>query len=108
MLAVSSTGHNAVATGCHGWKEVSIRAVKVTTVTDLADPVLTLAEATTRVAADLHGVGRLGVAFSGGVDSTVLLALAARALGRDQVIALLGVSPSLAAAEQRAAHRVGR
>jgi uncharacterized protein len=75
-------------------------------VTDLADPVLTLAEATTRVAADLHGVGRLGVAFSGGVDSTVLLALAARALGSDQVIALLGVSPSLAAAEQRAAHRV--
>lgn len=74
--------------------------------TDLAEPVLTLAEATTRVAADLHGVGRLGVAFSGGVDSTVLLALAARALGADQVIALLGVSPSLAASERRAAHRV--
>jgi uncharacterized protein len=54
----------------------------------------------------LAGVTRLGVAFSGGVDSSVLLALAARALGRSHAVAILGVSPSLAAAERAAAHRV--
>ncbi len=46
------------------------------------------------------------MAFSGGVDSSVLLALAARALGRDQVVAVLGVSGSLAAAERAGAHEV--
>ncbi|MGA5298963.1 asparagine synthase-related protein [Nucisporomicrobium flavum] len=56
----------------------------------------------------LAGVGRLGVAFSGGVDSSVLLALAARALGRDRVVAILGVSASLAADERTAAHDVAR
>ncbi|WP_238547307.1 ATP-dependent sacrificial sulfur transferase LarE [Actinoplanes friuliensis] len=54
------------------------------------------------------GVGRLGVAFSGGVDSSVLLALAVRDLGRDRVVAVLGVSPSLAADEREAAHAVAR
>ncbi|MEU7901515.1 ATP-dependent sacrificial sulfur transferase LarE [Actinoplanes sp. NPDC049118] len=54
------------------------------------------------------GVGRLGVAFSGGVDSSVLLALAVRELGPDRVVAILGVSPSLAAAEREAAHAVAR
>ena len=43
-----------------------------------------------RVAALLPGSGRLGVAFSGGVDSSVLLALAARALGPDRVRGRLG------------------
>nr|WP_296073351.1 ATP-dependent sacrificial sulfur transferase LarE [uncultured Actinoplanes sp.] len=61
-----------------------------------------------RLAAGLDGVGRLGVAFSGGVDSSVLLALAARALGTDRVVAILGVSPSLAADERLAAHGVAR
>jgi pyridinium-3,5-biscarboxylic acid mononucleotide sulfurtransferase len=56
----------------------------------------------------LTGVGRLGVAFSGGVDSSVLLALAARTLGADRVVAVLGVSPSLAADERDAAHAVAR
>ncbi|HEU5483995.1 MAG TPA: ATP-dependent sacrificial sulfur transferase LarE [Microlunatus sp.] len=75
--------------------------------TDLvAEPASLLREATAGVAADLAGVSRLGVAFSGGVDSTVLVALAARVLSTDDVVALLGVSPSLAAAERRAAHRV--
>jgi Asparagine synthase len=37
-----------------------------------------------RVAALLAGAAPLGVAFSGGVDSSTLLALAARALGADQ------------------------
>ena len=50
--------------------------------------------------------GRLGVAYSGGVDSATLLALAAIELGPTRVLALLGVSPSLAAAERTAAHEV--
>lgn len=64
------------------------------------------AEAADAVAALLRGAGPLGVAFSGGVDSSLLLALAVRALGTDQVVAILGVSPSLAADERRAAHAV--
>jgi pyridinium-3,5-biscarboxylic acid mononucleotide sulfurtransferase len=64
--------------------------------------------ATDRVAEQLAGIGRLGVAFSGGVDSSVLVALAVRALGPDRVVAILGVSPSLAADERSAAHAVAR
>nr|WP_239521222.1 ATP-dependent sacrificial sulfur transferase LarE [Blastococcus saxobsidens] len=41
----------------------------------------------------------LVVAFSGGVDSGVLLAAAVRALGADRVVAATAVSPSLPAAE---------
>lgn len=52
------------------------------------------------------GGGRLGVAFSGGVDSSVVLALGALALGTDRVLALVGVSPSLAARELEAARAV--
>jgi len=65
-----------------------------------------LTDAADRVTQALSGVRRLGVAFSGGVDSSLLLALAVRALGTDQVVAVLGVSPSLAAAERVAAHDV--
>ena len=63
-------------------------------------------DVTARMSDLLSGVERLGVAFSGGVDSSVLLALAARTLGRDRVLAVLGVSPSLAADERTAAHAV--
>ena len=52
--------------------------------------------------------GRLGVAFSGGVDSSVLLALAVRALGPERTVAVIGVSASLAADERWAAHDVAR
>ena len=68
----------------------------------------TVPRADEAIATQLSGIGRLGVAFSGGVDSALLLALAARALGPDDVVALLGVSPSLAADERRAAHAVAR
>jgi uncharacterized protein len=51
-------------------------------------------------------LGRLGVAFSGGVDSGLLLALAVRHLGAARVIAVIGVSPSLAADELTAAREV--
>ncbi len=50
--------------------------------------------------------GPVGVAFFGGVDSSVLLAAAVRVMGPDMVIAILGVSPSLAADERSAAHEV--
>jgi pyridinium-3,5-biscarboxylic acid mononucleotide sulfurtransferase len=63
-------------------------------------------EAANRVAEFLAGAAPLGVAFSGGVDSSTLLALAARALGAGRVLAILGVSPSLATSERVAAHRV--
>lgn len=55
------------------------------------------------VAAALPGAGRLGVAYSGGVDSAVLLAVAVRALGRDRAVGLLAVSDSLARDELRLA-----
>ena len=63
-------------------------------------------QAAERVATLLRGRAPLGVAFSGGVDSSTLLALAARALGPDRVLAILGVSPSLPAAERSAAHGI--
>jgi uncharacterized protein len=65
-------------------------------------------DVTARLTGALDGIDRLGVAFSGGVDSSVLLALAARALGAGRVVALLGVSASLAAEERVAAHEVAR
>jgi uncharacterized protein len=66
----------------------------------------TVERAVAAVSASLKEVQRLGVAFSGGVDSSLLLALAARSIGAHRVIALLGVSPSLAADERSAAHAV--
>ena len=71
-------------------------------------PIMDEADGVTASILDAVGDGRLGVAFSGGVDSSVLLALAVRALGPARVVALLGVSPSLAADERVAAHEVAR
>ncbi|WP_226963748.1 ATP-dependent sacrificial sulfur transferase LarE [Nostocoides sp. F2B08] len=65
-------------------------------------------ELAARVQERIRDVARLGVAFSGGADSSVLLALALRELGPDRVVALLGVSPSLAARERKSAHEVAR
>jgi uncharacterized protein len=48
---------------------------------------------------DLHAIGPLCVAFSGGADSAFLLAAAVRALGAEQVVAATAVSPSLPAHE---------
>ena len=59
-----------------------------------------------RVAGALEGVGRLGVAFSGGVDSATLLALALHLLGPDRVVAVTGVSPSLARRDRHRARDV--
>ena len=65
-----------------------------------------LEEALDAFATSLQGVHRLGVAYSGGVDSSVLLALALRLLGRGEVVAITGVSPSLAARDRSRARAV--
>ncbi|GAA1642453.1 ATP-dependent sacrificial sulfur transferase LarE [Georgenia ruanii] len=68
---------------------------------NLTAETLALADA---VGAELAGAAPLGVAYSGGVDSALLLALAVRSLGAGDVVALLGVSPSLARSERARAH----
>lgn len=69
-----------------------------------SDPGLDLAAKLARAQGCLDGIARLGVAYSGGVDSAVLLAIAVRTLGPANTLGILGVSPSLAADERRAAH----
>ena len=84
------------------------KAVGVSNMTSVVDQPLTgeLSAAAQTVGSLLTGAAPLGVAFSGGVDSSVLLALAVRALGAGQVVAILGVSPSLGSDERLAAHQV--
>jgi len=56
-----------------------------------------------RLLEEVAGYGRSLVAFSGGVDSSVALAAAVRALGPGEAAAVTAVSPSLPAAELAAA-----
>ena len=53
-----------------------------------------------------YAAGRAAVAFSGGVDSSVVVAVAARALGPERVIAVTAVSPSYPAGELEAAREL--
>lgn len=56
--------------------------------------------------AQLQDLPGLVVAFSGGVDSTVLLAAALETLGKEKVLAVIADSPSLARAELQDAQQV--
>ncbi len=67
---------------------------------------MTLDETLVRLSTLLADVDRLGVAYSGGVDSSVLLGLATRVLGPANVVGVIGVSASLAGAERESAHDV--
>jgi len=67
------------------------------------------AELAEKLDACLDAIGRMRrvvVAFSAGVDSTLLLALAVKAMGPDNVIAALGISASLPAKERQAAGEI--
>lgn len=65
---------------------------------NLADPVL--AGKYRALLARLRGLERVLIGFSGGVDSTLLTAVARHALGRDRVTACLAVGPSLPESER--------
>ena len=97
---------DANGANCKEWS-LGPQAAEVTDMTSIVDSPIPadLAESVGRVSA-LLTAAPLGVAFSGGVDSSVLLALAVRTLGPDQVVAILGVSPSLGTDDRRAAHKV--
>jgi len=70
---------------------------------DLDEIVIEKVKHTQRI---LHDLDSVVVAFSAGVDSTYLLALAAQTLGSGKVLAAMGISPSLAQREREAGQQL--
>jgi len=66
---------------------------------------LPLAEKQARMVAQMHELGSALVAYSGGVDSALVLAVAVQTLGRDRVLAVTAVSPSYPSWELEACER---
>lgn len=66
----------------------------------LPDPDPTASPLIQRVARHLPAEGRLGIAFSGGVDSATLLAVAQHVLGPERVLAIMAISSSFALRER--------
>lgn len=64
--------------------------------------------ALSRLKALLSELGRVAVAFSGGTDSTVVLKVAYDVLGKENVVALTAVSPSLPEVERQEAEALAR
>src|SRR5687768_17310409 len=56
----------------------------------------------------MRGRGRIAIGFSGGVDSAYLAAVAVDAVGRDNTLAIIGRSASLAGREEDHASNVAR
>jgi len=66
------------------------------------------AESLLKLESELKPYTRIGVAFSGGVDSATLVGAAAQILGKENVVAFLGVSDSLARREREIALKVAQ
>jgi len=56
----------------------------------------------------LRGLEKIVVAFSGGVDSSVLLGMASDTLGKKNVLAVTAVSPTYTSGEKREAGRIAK
>lgn len=75
---------------------------------DIPEPAETTRDKLSRCVEMIKLSPKAGVAFSGGVDSTFLLAIAARALGKSNVVAFIADSPSLPRVELEQARRLAR